>query len=92
VIDLPTWAQAGVAIVGFLQFLLLVFIVPIRGAIDRLKESDDRLREDFNQWRLEVAEKYVREDKADRQHAEVLAALRRVEAQVGALQRDKADK
>jgi len=91
-IDLPTWAQAGVAIMGFMQFLLLVFILPLRGAIDRLKESDDALRDKLSAWQVEVATNYVRRDEVAAQHREVLAAIQRLEALISALQRDKVDK
>jgi len=90
--DLPVWVEAGLALTALLQFLLLVFVVPIRGAIDRLKESDDRLRAEFADWKVHVASEYVRWDKVDNQHHDVLAAIRRLEALIQELQREKADK
>lgn len=97
--DLPTWLQAGMAVVAFLQFLLLVFIFPLRtsldkvnAAIDGLRQSDDRMREDFSAWRVEVAKEYIRRDEVASYHREVLSAIQRLESQIGTLQREKADK
>ena len=90
--ELPIWLEVGLAFTAFLQFLLLVFIVPLRGAIDRLKEADDRLSERLNGWQVEVAKEYVRRDEITAQHREVLAAIQRVESKISALEREKADK
>ena len=90
--QLPVWMQAVLALMAFLQFLLLVFILPLRGAIDRLKESDEALRDKLSAWQIEVATNYVRRDEVAAQHREVLAAIQRLEQGLSGLQRDKADK
>lgn len=88
----PAWVQASFGAMAFIQFLMLVFIVPIRGALERQKESEDKLREDFNAWRVHVASEYIRRDEVASYHREVLSAIQRLESQIGALQREKADK
>jgi hypothetical protein len=63
-----------------------------RAQHESLKQADDAIRRDFNEWRVHVATNYVPRDESASQHREVLAAIQRLEAGIATLQREKQDK
>ena len=90
--EVPEWMAAMQGIALFINAVLVLVIWPIRNAIDELKKSDDKLREDFHAWRVHVASEYIRRDEVVVSIQQVLDAIHRLEKNVSELQRDKVDK
>ena len=90
--EVPDWMAAMQGIALFINAILVLVIWPIRNAIDELKKSDDKLREDFHSWRVHVASEYTRKDDVVVSINQVLDAVHRLEKLIDALQRDKVDK
>jgi len=79
-----------------LNVILVLVILPIRGAIDALKKSDDELKNELAATRIEMAKEYVRRGELNSSLSDIRVALERIERrlydQVERLDHSKADK
>jgi len=78
------------------NLVLVLVIIPLRSAIDKLTESDDRIASRMHQLEVEVARDYVRRNEMTTLLSDISVKLDRIEARlyqrVEALEHGKVDK
>ena len=75
-----------------LNAIVVLVLIPLRAAITRLQESDDRLAARVHSLEVEMAKEYMRRSEWDRREDALLTAIARIESKLDAMDHSKADK
>lgn len=75
-----------------LNALVILIVIPIRTAITKLQESDEKLVSRVQHMEVEMAKEYMRRSEWDRREDALLTAITRIESKLDALDHQKVDK